>query len=277
MLKFAQFLCKDFIFVRVDFYSINNRIYFGEMAFTPLSGVGKWFPEEQNLFYGNLIELPLDRKKILPEKSFAERGVPALPVKINLPKMDDELKKDRENAILKAKDREIMDLKSIQNRGIDKIYDILSKARIDVKLRSQNKDGNCGVSCKKGNASISTPSWFQKDGVGYVVNSLSPQELSLDIECYDDGALELAFRTIDFKDLDGKRINYLVDVCDIIVNGISIVSKTKYLSISHDKPFTTRVDCKKGQLVQVIFKYELHYYEYTEFRNLLSRMMIALK
>lgn len=31
-------LCKDFKFVRVDMYCINDKIYFGEMTFTPCSG-----------------------------------------------------------------------------------------------------------------------------------------------------------------------------------------------------------------------------------------------
>lgn len=58
MLNCARILCRDFIFVRVDFYSVNGHVYFGEMTFTPQSGVGKWENETWNLHYGELLLLP---------------------------------------------------------------------------------------------------------------------------------------------------------------------------------------------------------------------------
>ena len=57
MFELAEYLGRDFIFVRVDFYNIEGKIYFGEMTFTPASGVMKWFQKEANLMMGNLIEL----------------------------------------------------------------------------------------------------------------------------------------------------------------------------------------------------------------------------
>jgi hypothetical protein len=38
MIKIAEILAKPFPFVRVDFYDINGKIYFGEMTFTPAKG-----------------------------------------------------------------------------------------------------------------------------------------------------------------------------------------------------------------------------------------------
>lgn len=98
MLKTAEELCKGFVFVRVDLYSVKGKIYFGEMTFTPQSGKGKWYPEERNLFYGSLISLPLNSKTRLPEKSFAERGAVPMPEKIVLPKSETELLKDAVSA-----------------------------------------------------------------------------------------------------------------------------------------------------------------------------------
>ncbi|WNX83430.1 ATP-grasp fold amidoligase family protein [Agathobaculum sp. NTUH-O15-33] len=66
MVGFAKILCKEFAFVRVDFYSVNDQVYFGEMTFTPQSGTGKWDSEEQNKYYGDLIKLP--PKSPLPKK-----------------------------------------------------------------------------------------------------------------------------------------------------------------------------------------------------------------
>ena len=59
LLAIAERLCRDFIYVRVDLYLLDNGdIKFGEMTFHPLSGFGKWQPPEANLFMGQKIKLP---------------------------------------------------------------------------------------------------------------------------------------------------------------------------------------------------------------------------
>lgn len=52
MLKLASILSKDFEFVRVDFYNINGKIYFGELTFCPASGFGTFVPEKWNRIFG---------------------------------------------------------------------------------------------------------------------------------------------------------------------------------------------------------------------------------
>lgn len=47
MLEIARILGADFRYVRVDLYNIDGRILFGEMTFTPASGLGKWKGDEQ--------------------------------------------------------------------------------------------------------------------------------------------------------------------------------------------------------------------------------------
>ena len=68
MIHCAKILSEGFSLVRVDFYSVDNRVYFGEMTFTPQSGTGKWDNYEQNLMYGDLITLP--EKKPYPKRMF---------------------------------------------------------------------------------------------------------------------------------------------------------------------------------------------------------------
>lgn len=46
-------------FVRIDFYNIQGKIYFGEITFFPTSGLGGFSPSEWDLKFGNLIKLPL--------------------------------------------------------------------------------------------------------------------------------------------------------------------------------------------------------------------------
>ncbi len=67
MLQLSETLSKSFALVRVDFYDVNNHIYFGEMTFTSMSGIGEFSPEMEDLKLGKLIKLPklaydIDRK-----------------------------------------------------------------------------------------------------------------------------------------------------------------------------------------------------------------------
>jgi len=57
MLSVAKILSKDYPTVRVDFYLIYNKIYFGELTFFPASGFGKFEPEEFDLKMGSWMNL----------------------------------------------------------------------------------------------------------------------------------------------------------------------------------------------------------------------------
>lgn len=57
MLVLAREMAKDFVYVRVDFYYINNEIYFGEMTFTPDSGIIRFDPPETDAEWGAMINL----------------------------------------------------------------------------------------------------------------------------------------------------------------------------------------------------------------------------
>lgn len=54
MLKIATELCKGFDFVRVDLYEHAGNIYFGEMTFTPASGMMKFSPDDWDYKLGSL-------------------------------------------------------------------------------------------------------------------------------------------------------------------------------------------------------------------------------
>lgn len=58
MLQCARLLSKDIPHVRVDFYSIKDRIYFGEMTFYHGSGFEKFEPERFELEMGSWLKLP---------------------------------------------------------------------------------------------------------------------------------------------------------------------------------------------------------------------------
>ena len=52
MIKIAEKLSKDFDYVRVDLYSVDDKIYFGELTFHHGAGFVKILPEEYDLIYG---------------------------------------------------------------------------------------------------------------------------------------------------------------------------------------------------------------------------------
>ena len=58
MKELAKVLSKGVPFVRVDFYEINTKIYFGELTFYPGSGYISFEPEEWNKKLGDMLELP---------------------------------------------------------------------------------------------------------------------------------------------------------------------------------------------------------------------------
>lgn len=53
----ASQLSKNIPFVRIDFYEVNSKIYFGEMTFFPASGFEKFEPKEWDKKLGEMIDL----------------------------------------------------------------------------------------------------------------------------------------------------------------------------------------------------------------------------
>ncbi len=58
MLEFAAKLSAGIPFVRIDFYEINQKIYFGEITFFPASGFEKFEPYEWDNVLGDWLKLP---------------------------------------------------------------------------------------------------------------------------------------------------------------------------------------------------------------------------
>lgn len=57
MIQYAQFLSRDFPFVRVDFMEAKNILYFGEMTFTPYCGFLKFNPKEYDKYFGEKLKI----------------------------------------------------------------------------------------------------------------------------------------------------------------------------------------------------------------------------
>ena len=57
MIKVAEILSKGHKFVRVDLYDVNNKVYFGEMTFTPAAGTIYYNTQESLDYFGSLLKL----------------------------------------------------------------------------------------------------------------------------------------------------------------------------------------------------------------------------
>lgn len=58
IVKACRTLSSGIPFLRVDFYVVNDSVYFGELTFFPASGMGVFTPSEWDLKLGNLLKLP---------------------------------------------------------------------------------------------------------------------------------------------------------------------------------------------------------------------------
>lgn len=58
MLEIARDISQDFPFVRVDFYSLNQKIYIGELTFYPWSGCVQYTPDTFDFQLGSYFRLP---------------------------------------------------------------------------------------------------------------------------------------------------------------------------------------------------------------------------
>jgi hypothetical protein len=60
MLAAAETLAQGFPEVRVDFYEIKGKLYFGEMTFASASGIMEYFTRDFLLEMGAKVTLPKD-------------------------------------------------------------------------------------------------------------------------------------------------------------------------------------------------------------------------
>lgn len=60
MIELSRVLSKGIPHVRVDFYDINGKVYFGEMTFFHFSGWEKFEPEKYDQIFGSWLQVPFD-------------------------------------------------------------------------------------------------------------------------------------------------------------------------------------------------------------------------
>ena len=63
MIEFSGKLAANIPFIRVDWYEINGKLYFGELTFYPGSGFGEFYPKEFNYEIGKWLDISSVGKK----------------------------------------------------------------------------------------------------------------------------------------------------------------------------------------------------------------------
>lgn len=62
LLEISEKLSEEFLFVRVDLYDVNGKIYFSELTIEPCAGYNPFVPEEWDLKLGKMLKLPQKRR-----------------------------------------------------------------------------------------------------------------------------------------------------------------------------------------------------------------------
>lgn len=61
-IRIARELSKNMPFSRIDLYELEEKTYFGEITFYPMSGLGVFSPEQYNELLGEMLDLPGEKR-----------------------------------------------------------------------------------------------------------------------------------------------------------------------------------------------------------------------
>ena len=100
MVELSSIISNDLdIFVRIDFYEVNDKLYFSEFAFYPDNGMGKFEPVEWDHKLGDLIMLPKEKKL---EYSIIDKNT-AIEQLLNLESISSKYKELEKDSVYKDK------------------------------------------------------------------------------------------------------------------------------------------------------------------------------
>ena len=122
--------------------------------------------------------------------------------------------------------------------------------RLDIQLKTTIQKDFQIVSISDDKAEIRQPEWFNRNGVGYVIQSYAGR-LTIVFKVIAGGAISLALKGLFYPDPQnkGKRIPYWVDYTKLAVNDKVIINRLT--PVWHDKPYNYNLDAKAGEEVTV--------------------------
>ena len=127
-------------------------------------------------------------------------------------------------------------------------------ARIDIKLVAEAGDFQI-VSVSDDKAKVSKPGWFQKDGIGYVIQSYSGN-VELIAKAAASGKVQLRLLGMDVRDDNSKHIPYWIDYTALTVNGEKIFDTLT--PAWHNKPYRHTIDVKADEEITIAVEWLPH-------------------
>ena len=130
-------------------------------------------------------------------------------------------------------------------------------ARLDIKLIPEDKGDFQIVSVSDDKAAVQKPDWFQKGGIGYVIQSCTG-EMEIIAKATGSGKLKLHLRGIDVRDPadKSKRIPYWIDYTKFLVNEQVIFDTL--IPAWHDKPYQYEMEVKAGDEIKIEMEWFPH-------------------
>ena len=144
--------------------------------------------------------------------------------------------------------------------SIPRKFNPLTTARIDVRFVSTMGDFQI-LSISDDKAKITKPDWFQRNGIGYIVQS-SHGKLTFIAKVTADGQINLNLRGMDIRNPDdwtkgiAKRIPYWIDYTKLTVNEKNIFSTRTPAWC--DEPYKYVMDVKANEEIVVVIEWQPH-------------------
>ena len=144
---------------------------------------------------------------------------------------------------------------------------------VDAKLTTANGGDFQILSVSDKQAEIKKPDWFQKDGVGYVIQS-HVGNMKLVAKATADGQLDLKLRGLWSPDPNDKSklIPYWIDYTKLVVNGEIIFDKAT--PVWHDEPYEYNLDVKAGDEITLQVEWLPHRGEVPKIAPPVSKLSI---
>lgn len=119
-----------------------------------------------------------------------------------------------------------------------------------LKIKFNNKKGLQILDVSDSQAKIENPNWFQKDGIGYVIQFYA-EKFEFVSKATDRGQIQLRLEGISVYDPDdkSKRIPCWVDYTRLVINGETLIDTVT--PVWHDKPYVYTKDVKAGEYIRI--------------------------
>lgn len=127
------------------------------------------------------------------------------------------------------------------------------RARIDIKNFGNENNSVKVLSISDKNSKITKPSWFKNEqGIGINITSIVGY-LNMKVKCEQNGEFNLFLRSVDFRDINRKRLPIYLIFEYLKINDEDIfVSDT---TISHDHPYHFKKEVLDGEIIEIKMKW----------------------